>query len=156
MSVENLSEFRDFHSRYENGQKQPANADTPDQEKAVTRSEESDVAAGERQPVKVTAQSSAQQAEDEIDKEAIIESLKSINQQFPLKSTSLIFEFDDITDPPVIKVVDKESGDIIRELPPKELREIAQALSDIADNLSNEAGSQRDKHNSGILINEQL
>lgn len=96
---------------------------------------------------------------EEPDKQVILERLSTINEQFPLKATSLIFEFDDANDPPIIKVVDKESGDIIRELPPKELREIAKALSDIADSLKDQAHNllnEQDMHASGIFINERL
>ncbi|MBD3585351.1 flagellar protein FlaG [Salinimonas sp. HHU 13199] len=95
----------------------------------------------------------------EPDSQAILERLSTINEQFPLKATSLVFEFDDTNDPPVIKVVDKESGDVIRELPPKELREIAKALSDIADSLKEQAHNLHDEqeiHASGIFINERL
>lgn len=96
---------------------------------------------------------------EEPDKQVILERLSTINEQFPLKATSLIFEFDDANDPPIIKVVDKESGDIIRELPPKELREIAKALSDIADSLKEQAHNlhgEQETHASGIFINERL
>ena len=97
--------------------------------------------------------------EEESDNQAILERLATINEQFPLKATSLIFEFDDANDPPIIKVVDKASGDVIRELPPKELREIAKALSDIADSLKEQAHNlhdEQDTHASGIFINERL
>lgn len=102
---------------------------------------------------------SQKKKDEEPDSQAILERLSTINEQFPLKATSLIFEFDDANDPPIIKVVDKESGDVIRELPPKELREIAKALSDIADSLKEQAHNlheEQETHASGIFINERL
>ena len=45
---------------------------------------------------------------------AIVDKLKTVNDQLSFKSTSLVFEFDDANDPPIVKVVDKESGDVIR------------------------------------------
>lgn len=77
----------------------------------------------------------------------VVKAIDTVNQKLLVKSTNLVFEFDDVKDPPIIKVVDKENGDVIREIPSKELREIAKALNSIADNLN---GS------SGILLDEQL
>ncbi len=88
--------------------------------------------------------------------EIISEQLKAVNDILSLQSKSLVFEFDDINDPPIIKVVDSESGDIIREIPPKEIREIAQALTDIADILKGEDGLLSNRRSSGILIDEKL
>lgn len=86
----------------------------------------------------------------------IEDKLKVVNNQLSLKSTSLVFEFDDTSEPPIVKVIDKESGDVIREIPPKELREIAKALTDIADNMSISGGVEQGKQSSGIFIDEQF
>ena len=86
----------------------------------------------------------------------IEDKLQVVNNQLSLKSTSLVFEFDDISEPPIVKVIDKESGDVIREIPPKELREIAKALTDIADNMSISAGVEQGKQSSGIFIDERF
>jgi flagellar protein FlaG len=40
----------------------------------------------------------------------------------------------------VVKVLDKDSQEVIREIPPKEFREVAQALQEVADKLSNSKG----------------
>ena len=86
----------------------------------------------------------------------IEDKLQVVNNQLSLKSTSLVFEFDDISEPPIVKVIDKESGDVIREIPPKELREIAKALTDIADNMSISGGVEQGKQSSGIFIDERF
>ncbi len=65
----------------------------------------------------------------------IQESLQTINQLIPIKHTNLIFEFDDISEPPIIKVVDKESQEVIREIPPKNIQHIAKALKEMAEKL---------------------
>ena len=72
------------------------------------------------------------------------------------KSTSLVFEFDDANDPPIVKVVDKESGDVIREIPPQELREIAKALTEIADNINRTDTKKSNTLSSGIFIDERF
>ena len=86
----------------------------------------------------------------------IEDKLQVVNNQLSLKSTSLVFEFDDISEPPIVKVIDKESGDVIREIPPKELREIAKALTDIADNMSISGGVEQGKQSPGIFIDERF
>ncbi|BFT31128.1 hypothetical protein D210916BOD24_23040 [Alteromonas sp. D210916BOD_24] len=91
-----------------------------------------------------------------IDNQAIVKQLEVVNEQLSLQSKNLVFEFDDINDPPIVKVVDSESGDIIREIPPKELREIAQVLNDIADNINGKSGKMSNHFSSGILINAEL
>lgn len=86
----------------------------------------------------------------------IEDKLQVVNNQLSLKSTSLVFEFDDTSEPPIVKVIDKESGDVIREIPPKELREIAKALTDIADNMNRSGGVEQGKQSSGIFIDERF
>lgn len=86
----------------------------------------------------------------------IEDKLQVVNNQLSLKSTSLVFEFDDTSEPPIVKVIDKESGDVIREIPPKELREIAKALTDIADNMNISGGVEQGKQSSGIFIDERF
>ncbi len=91
-----------------------------------------------------------------VDNKTIVKQLEVVNEQLSLQSKNLVFEFDDINDPPIVKVVDSESGDIIREIPPKELREIAQVLNDIADNINGKSGKMSNQFSSGILINAEL
>ncbi|WP_278405285.1 flagellar protein FlaG [Pseudoalteromonas ruthenica] len=69
--------------------------------------------------------------------EELRESLEKLNEFVPIRSTNLIFEFDELGDPPVVKVVDRESEEVIREIPPKEFRDIAKALEEFADKLDN-------------------
>ena len=114
---------------------------------------EKDVISEKNEPVK--------KAEEENSSISFIDStiedkLQVVNNQLSLKSTSLVFEFDDTSEPPIVKVIDKESGDVIREIPPKELREIAKALTDIADNMSISGGVEQGKQSSGIFIDEQF
>ncbi len=96
------------------------------------------------QAKKLTAVAAANKEEDSSN---VVKAIDTVNQMLMVKSTNLVFEFHDKEDPPVVKVIDKENGDVIREIPSKELREIAKALNSIADNMGS---------NSGILFNERL
>lgn len=84
--------------------------------------------------------------EPQLNSEAIQKSLESINQFIPIINTNLVFEFDDLNDPPIIKVIDKESKELIREIPSRELDKLAKAFSDMADNLNK----------SGALFNTEI
>ena len=97
-----------------------------------------------------------QQQESAITQSTVDEKLKILNEQLSFKSTSLVFEFDDANDPPIVKVIDKESGDVIREIPPKDLREIAKALTEIADNINENDLKKPNKLSSGIFIDERF
>ncbi len=89
---------------------------------------------------------SEEKQNSEQSKEEVEQVLEVINQFIPLKNTNLIFEFDDISDPPIVKVVDRNTEEIIREIPPKNIRKIAQAFNDMADNISK----------SGALFNSEV
>jgi len=65
------------------------------------------------------------------------QNLEKLNSYIPVTSTNLIFEFDEKGEPPIIKVLDKENDEVIREIPTEEFREVAKALEEFADKLSN-------------------
>ena len=74
------------------------------------------------------------------------ENLEKLNEFIPVTATNLIFEFDELGDPPIIKVLDKQSNEVIREIPTKEFREVAKALDEFADKLTNK----------GLLLNQTV
>lgn len=74
--------------------------------------------------------------QQEIDKVQVEQDVQSLNDLFPLKNTNLIFEFDKLGEPPVIKVVDQSNKEVIREIPPKDLAKLSKALQDLADSYS--------------------
>ncbi|MEO2266929.1 flagellar protein FlaG [Pseudoalteromonas pernae] len=90
---------------------------------------------GKAQQGESVSQQVAQQQQERI--EEIKESLEKLNEFIPIRSTNLIFEFDELGEPPVIKVVDRDSEEVIREIPPREFRDMAKALEDFADKLDN-------------------
>lgn len=75
------------------------------------------------------------------DKQALIDDVKSnldkLNDFIPVTSTNLSFEFDEKGDPPFIRVIDRDNEEVIREIPSEEFREVAKALDEFADKLTN-------------------
>lgn len=65
----------------------------------------------------------------EVDFEKLTE---SVNKFVRSVGTKLSFTFDDRTSQPVILVKDRESGDVIRQIPPEEMLALAEKLEDIA------------------------
>jgi len=82
----------------------------------------------------------ATKAEQKDKKDLIAEvkqNLDKLNSYIPVTSTNLIFEFDEKGEPPIIKVLDRENDEVIREIPTEEFREVAKALEEFADKLTN-------------------
>ncbi|MEL0656402.1 flagellar protein FlaG [Pseudoalteromonas issachenkonii] len=87
--------------------------------------------------------------ESKKDKDLFVEvkdNLEKLNEYIPVTSTNLKFEFDDDGDLPIIKVLDKSNDEVIREIPTEEFREIAKALDEFADRLTNK----------GLLFNKTV
>lgn len=61
-------------------------------------------------------------------KEDLSQALKSINAMLQDRSPSLEFSVDSTTDRSVVKVVDKDTNEVIRQMPSREAIEIAKAL----------------------------
>ena len=61
-------------------------------------------------------------------KEDLSQAVKSINAMLQDRSPGLEFSIDDTTGESVIKVVDKSTGDVIRQMPSLEAIELAKAL----------------------------
>jgi uncharacterized FlaG/YvyC family protein len=74
------------------------------------------------------------------------DNLEKLNEYIPVISTHLKFEFDDGGNLPIIKVLDKSNDEVIREIPTEEFREIAKALDEFADKLTNK----------GLLFNKTV
>ena len=91
-----------------------------------------------REPVDIEQVSKTNEQKDKEDLIAEVkQNLEKLNSYIPVTSTNLIFEFDEKGDPPIIKVLDKENDEVIREIPTEEFREVAKALEEFADKLSN-------------------
>lgn len=66
--------------------------------------------------------------------------VEQINQSPIIRNTSLQFVFDEKDDPPVVKVMDTESGEKIRQIPSELAVKLAKAIEEMADNQESRAG----------------
>ncbi|MBE0379505.1 flagellar protein FlaG [Pseudoalteromonas prydzensis] len=109
--------------------------------------EQAGIKTADREPVFVD---DSKQLDSENERKALIdevkENLEKLNKYIPVTSTNLKFEFDEQGDPPIIKVFDKTSEEVIREIPTEEFREVAKALDEFADKLTNK----------GLLFNQTV
>lgn len=159
MSVNNVQESGNYNPLLDAMQRTVADTNSSQQSdgKVSTQIVAQSLPAGTtRQAGQVEPEKDAVEEASKVDNQTIVKQLEVVNEQLSLQSKNLVFEFDDINDPPIVKVVDSESGDIIREIPAKELREIAQVLDDIADNMGSKSGKMSNQISSGILINAEL
>jgi flagellar protein FlaG len=81
-----------------------------------------------------------------VEQKSISEVIEFLNSELPMVKTSLVFEFDELNEPPIVKVVDRDNGETIREIPPKYLKEVSESLQDVANSLSN----------SGVLFDKKV
>ena len=95
-----------------------------------------EIAGRESVDIEQVAKKGEQKDKDELIIE-VKQNLEKLNSYIPVTSTNLIFEFDEKGEPPIIKVLDKENDEVIREIPTEEFREVAKALEEFADKLSN-------------------
>ena len=66
----------------------------------------------------------------------IKDNLDKLLKTVPLNSTNISFEFDDEGNSSFIRVIDKDSEEVIREIPSEEFRAVAKALEQFADKVS--------------------
>ncbi|HUL68047.1 MAG TPA: flagellar protein FlaG [Burkholderiaceae bacterium] len=71
-----------------------------------------------------SAASHAKQAEDA--RQAVADA----NRQLAQKASELTFEFDENSSRVIVRLVDKQTGQVLRQIPSKEALEIARALQD--------------------------
>lgn len=86
-----------------------------------------------------------QGTQQELEPESFSELIDSMNDSAAIRNTSLQFVFDERGDPPVVKVMDKDSGEMIRQIPSELAVKLAKALDDVADNNIKASGFLFDK-----------
>ncbi|MCS6284678.1 MAG: flagellar protein FlaG [Nitrospira sp.] len=60
-----------------------------------------------------------------VDRTALEQAVAKVSEDIKAHDTNLKFEIDDSTDRVVVKVIEKDSGEVIRQFPPKEVLELA-------------------------------
>jgi len=64
--------------------------------------------------------------------EQIHKDLDVINEQLKSLNTSIQFSIDDASDEVVVRIVDKESGEVIRQIPPESIVRLRDSLKDMS------------------------
>lgn len=83
--------------------------------------------------------------QNESESESVSKLIETMNDSTAIRNTSLQFVFDERGDPPVVKVIDTDSGDMIRQIPSELAVKLAKALEEVADNKGNTSGLLFDK-----------
>jgi flagellar protein FlaG len=72
-----------------------------------------------------------QQSETQDASESSLKSIREAIQAAEKRSTTVKFSVDEDNGELIVKVVNKETGDVVREVPPEEVRELRKALAEM-------------------------
>lgn len=78
-------------------------------------------------------QRTAEKVEQQASDESVAEQVEQMNQSTAIRNTSLQFVFDEKGDPPIVKVIDKDNGETIRQIPSELVVKLSKALEEMAD-----------------------
>ncbi|WP_404401955.1 flagellar protein FlaG [Idiomarina seosinensis] len=71
---------------------------------------------------------------------AVAEQIEQLNQSQTIRNTSLQFVMQENNEPPVVQVVDQDSGDVIRQIPSEVAVKIAKAIDELVDTEDSRSG----------------
>lgn len=91
-------------------------------------SERTGAAAGMAAPVSPESASMPSDAVDEATPVQVAQAVREVNASLESRSVGLQFEVDKDADRVIVKVVDRESGEVIRQIPTEEVVRIAKVL----------------------------
>lgn len=74
-----------------------------------------------------------------LDSDVLAKIAEEINEDFRIFNTIISFSVDDATGNTVIKILDRDSGKVIREIPPSELLKLAANLAEIIGRIVDES-----------------
>jgi len=82
----------------------------------------------------------ADQVEKQASSESIAGTVEKMNQSSTIRNTSLQFVFDEKGEPPVVKVIDTDNGEMIRQIPSELVVKLSKAIEEMADNENSRMG----------------
>ena len=82
----------------------------------------------------------ADKVEKQASSESIADTVEEMNQSSTIRNTSLQFVFDEKGEPPVVKVIDTDNGEMIRQIPSELVVKLSKAIDEMADNESSRMG----------------
>ena len=101
---------------------------------AASESSPAKTSTSEAKPQESKDQESKTQETKALDRQGVASMVDELNERFKgLRRTGLQFNLDDKADQLVVKVMDVEKDEVIRQIPPEELLELAAFLKERAD-----------------------
>lgn len=82
----------------------------------------------------------ADKVEKQASSESIADTVEEMNQSSTIRNTSLQFVFDEKGEPPVVKVIDTDNGEMIRQIPSELVVKLSKAIEEMADNENSRMG----------------
>ncbi|WP_224797931.1 flagellar protein FlaG [Idiomarina abyssalis] len=82
----------------------------------------------------------ADKVEKQASSESIADRVEEMNQSSTIRNTSLQFVFDEKGEPPVVKVIDTDNGEMIRQIPSELVVKLSKAIEEMADNENSRMG----------------
>jgi len=87
------------------------------------------------------------QTDSKASEKSVAEVVEEMNQSDAIRSTSLQFVIEERGEPPVVQVVDRDSGEMIRQIPSELVVKLSKALDEMAD---------KNSERTGILLDQQI
>jgi len=109
---------------------------------------DSTLAPGKPQP----SEAQVVQQQSELSRESVEKLVERISQEIRIERRSLSFTVDDELGRTIVKVIDRETDEVIRQIPSEELLRVAEAIRSIRDQSTNGADSPT---GTGLLIQEK-
>ncbi|MGM0906010.1 MAG: flagellar protein FlaG [Pseudomonadota bacterium] len=113
-------------------------------EKSLPAQEKKDKVIDTVQQVKQEGQIKTKQ-EPQANEQSVADVVEEMNQSDAIRNTSLQFVIEERGDPPVVKVMDRDSGEMIRQIPSELVVKLSKALEEMADTKGNTSGFLFDK-----------
>jgi len=110
------------------------------QEGRITNAEQRPQAQKVMDTVEQVQEKTEQKVEQQASNKTVTDTVEQMNQSSVIRNTSLQFVFDEKGDPPVVKVIDEDSGETIRQMPSELVVKLSKALEEMADNDSSRMG----------------
>jgi len=82
----------------------------------------------------------ADKVEKQASSESIADTVEEMNQSSTIRNTSLQFVFDERDEPPVVKVIDTDNGEMIRQIPSELVVKLSKAIEEMVDNENSRMG----------------
>jgi len=94
----------------------------------------------------------ADKVEKQASSESIADTVEEMNQSSTIRNTSLQFVFDERDEPPVVKVIDTDNGEMIRQIPSELVVKLSKAIEEMADNENSRRASSMRHYRPSVFL----